>query len=103
MSYGLLNALPIPNSDRAREVAALAGRLSFVDERYSDFADRVGLTPQPLQESERLSLEAQIDAHVARAYGLDEKGLRLIFDDFVEASLPQSYRELVLSLFEGQV
>ena len=46
-------------------------------------------------------MEAEIDALVARAYGLSEADLVLIFGDFVEAALPTAQRELILQSFRS--
>jgi len=99
MSYGILNSLPIPEiPDR---VAELAGRLSCVDERYADFAARAGVEWGPLQPEERTDLEAEIDAIVAHAYGLTRDQLETVFADFVEAAVPESYRERVRAHYDA--
>jgi hypothetical protein len=99
MSFGLLNSLPIPEiPDR---VAELAGRLSCVDERYADFARRAGVAWGPLAPEERVELEAEIDALVAHAYGLTREQLETIFVDFVEAAVPEAYRERVRAHYDA--
>jgi len=80
----------------------LAGCLSCVDDRYSDWAKRIGLDGVgPLDESVRPDMEAEIDALVAHAYGLSEADLTLIFSDFVEAALSAEQRERTLEHFRA--
>jgi hypothetical protein len=99
MSYGILNSLPIPEiPDR---VAELAGRLSCVDERYADFGARAGVDWGPLAEEERSELEAEIDALVAHAYGLTREQLETVIADFVEAAVPDVYRERVRAHYDA--
>lgn len=105
VTFGILNAMPIPDSGEAGDrLAELAGRLSLLDQRYADFAARAGVDAvAPVTDDERAELEAEIDALVARAYGLDERDLHVIFEDFVEAALPPLQRELVLDRFGSAV
>lgn len=98
MSFGILNSLPIPEiPDRVAEVA---GRLSCVDKRYADFAARARIEWGPLPPEERAELEAEIDALVAHAYGLTREQLEVVFADFVEAAVPESYRERVRAHYD---
>jgi hypothetical protein len=100
MAFGILNALPIPDPGRDGDrLAELAGRLSFVDDRYADFADRAGIDRWPLATEDRASAEAEIDALVAHAYGLGEDDLRVVLEDFNEQALAAAQRELVLEFF----
>ena len=99
MTFGILNSLTIPEIPDS--VAELAGRLSCVDERYSDFAARAGVEWRPLPPEERVDLEAEIDALVARAYGLTREQLEVIFADFVEAAVPEVYRERVRAHYDA--
>jgi hypothetical protein len=99
MSFGILNSLPIPEiPDR---VADLAGRLSCVDERYAEFARRAGVECGPLAEGDRSELEAEIDALVAHAYGLTREQLETVIADFVEAAVPDVYRERVRAHYDA--
>ena len=54
----------------------------------------------PLSDAQRNNLRGQIDALVARAYGLTEDELRFIFTDFTENAVPPVYRQQVLEQFE---
>lgn len=99
MTFGILNALPIPQI--GDPVYELAGRLSCVDKRYADFAARAGVEWGLLPAEERTEHEAEIDALVAHAYGLTREQLETIFADFVEAALPESYRERVRAHYDA--
>lgn len=102
VTFGILNALPIPDaglhSDRLTE---LAGRLSFVDDRYAGFARRAGVDGWPLAPADRAAAEGEIDALVAHAYGLTEDDLQVIFEDFNEQALSTAQRELILERLRG--
>jgi len=100
MSFGILNALPMPrsasDSSLRQRVVELAARLSCVDDRYADFAAAVGVEPGSLTDpAERLDAEAEIDALVAHAYGLDADDLEVIFRDFTERAVTPAHRDLV--------
>jgi hypothetical protein len=102
VTFGILNALPVPASPvQAGRLSELAGRLSCVDDRYDEFARRAGVDVGPASDEERLEMEAEIDALVARAYGLSREYLEVVFADFVEAALPASYRERVVRHYEA--
>lgn len=51
----------------------LASRLSSPDERFRELADAVGVPFGPLTMKERLELTAELNALVARHYGLMRK------------------------------
>lgn len=76
-------------------MAQRAGRLSCVDERFSDFAAEVGVECGPLLPEQRGQLRAEIDALVAHGYGLTTDDLEVVFDDFTLAAVPSDYRSLV--------
>jgi hypothetical protein len=98
VTFGILNSLPIPDTRSAdRRLVELAGRLSFVDDRYRGWAARIGLDKiGRVRPEERAEIEAEIDVLVARAYGLSEPDLVLIFNDFVDAALPDAQRQRIL-------
>ena len=81
-------------------IGTLAARLSCVDERFAEFAAEAGVEYGPLTEAERADLRAEIDALVARAYGLTADELRFIFTDFTENAVSPAYRSLVLDQFQ---
>lgn len=80
-------------------IAKNAARLSCIDERFASFADECGVECGPLTPDERDRIRAEIDALVARAYGLDANDLDVLFADFTEAAVPSSYRALIRSAF----
>ena len=57
-----------------------AGRLSFNSADLEDAALEFGLRPQATLASERCVLKAEIDAYIARLYGLTHDELRYILD-----------------------
>jgi hypothetical protein len=69
----------------------------LVDERYTHFARRAGIVPNPLSSDARADAEAEIDALVADAYGLDEDQLRILFRDFSERALDAERSDRILN------
>ncbi|MSO38568.1 MAG: hypothetical protein EXQ69_10040 [Acidimicrobiia bacterium] len=83
----LLNSLPFPKcpvgDPTRRVIERTAGRLAAVDRRYAEWAKAVGVPVGSVKsETERLELVHQLDALVAKLYGLDEADLRVIFETF---------------------
>ena len=103
LNYFILNMLTFPTPDNApwERIGGLTARLSCVDERFTDFAAGAGVECGPLTDGQRNNMRAEIDALVARAYGLTEDELRFIFADFTENAVSPAYRRLVLEKFEG--
>lgn len=102
LTYFILNGLTFPPSDNTpwQHIGTLAARLSCVDERFAAFAAEAGVEYGPLTDAQRNGMRAEIDALVARAYGLTEDELRFIFTDFTENAVSPAYREKVLEWFE---
>jgi hypothetical protein len=88
VNYFLLNPLPVPRppprDPRRERVIALAGRLATTDERFADWARAVGVACGPLTEIEKEAHIHELDAVVARLYGLEEKQLVHVFETFHE-------------------
>ena len=103
MNYFILNMLTFPDQDNTpwERIGRLAARLSCADERFADFAAEAGVECGELTPTQRSDMRAEIDALVARAYGLTADELRFVFTDFTENAVPQIYRDLVLEKFEG--
>jgi hypothetical protein len=100
MSFGLLNALPVPDGGNQTErLAALAGRLSCRDERYEEFSGLIEVECGPLDEPHVSELEAEIDALVAHAYRLSEDDLNVIFADFNDNAVSTAQRARILDQF----
>ena len=102
LNYFILNGLTFPPPDNTpwERIGELAARLSCVDERFTEFAAEAGVEYGVLTDAERNDKRAEIDALVARAYGLTEDELRFIFTDFTENAVSPTYREKVLEWFE---
>ena len=102
-NFYILNMLcfPPPHDTPWEQIGRLAARLSSVDERFADFAKEAGVKCGPLTDTQRSNTRAEIDALVARAYGMTEDELRFIFTDFTENAVSPAYRKLVLEKFEG--
>ena len=69
-------------------IGSLAARLSCVSDRFAEFAAEAGVECGSLSDAQRHDLRAEIDALVARAYGLTEDELRFIFTDFTGKRRP---------------
>ena len=102
-NYFIFNSLTFPPQDHTpwQRIGKLAARLSCLDNRFAAFAAKAGVEYGPLTDAQRSDQRAEIDALVARAYGLTEDELRFIFTDFTENAVSPAYRRLVLEKFEG--
>lgn len=104
MNFYLFNALPIPNpepEDPLRErVIDIAGRLAAADERFADWAAKVGVPVGSVTAEATISLVAELDAAVALLYGLEPSDVRHVFDTFHEGWDPAERRDLVLTHYE---
>lgn len=101
VSYFILEGLRLPEltDEQYERIARAAARLSCVDERFAAFAEATGVEVGPLADDERDELRAEIDALVARAYGLDADDLEVVFSDFTLDAVPENYRALVRARF----
>ncbi len=88
VDFYVLNPLPVPRpspQDPLRDrVVALAGRLAAPDDRFTDWTERLGVECGPLEADEREEHIRELDAVVARLYGLDEAQLVHVFETFHE-------------------
>ncbi len=98
LNFFVLEGLAVPNlgADDFHAVANAAAKLSSPDPRFADFSKAFNLQPRELEPNERESLRADIDARVARAWGLGAEDLELMFQDFTMDALPPEYRHLVI-------
>ena len=94
VSFFILEGLRLPAlSDLDYEaIAKAAARLSSVDERFADFAAATGVECDPLPEAEHRRLRVDIDARVARAWGLTLDDFHVIFEDFTLDAVTPAYR-----------
>ena len=82
----ILEALPIPrpgrSDDRWSRVVELSARLSCIDDRYSEFLERVGVAFRPATDDEKAEMVAELDAVVSHLYGITRDELEAVFNDF---------------------
>jgi hypothetical protein len=86
MTFELLERMPIPRPDvadsRRGRVQTIAGRLSAIDERFSQWAAAVGVPVGSVSDEEKPLLEAELDALVSHLYGLSREHVIHIFETF---------------------
>ena len=88
LNFFILNPFPIPRPDRDnilwQRVVTLAGRLACPDERFSTWAETIGVQCGPLAVDEKEDMIYELDAVVAHLYTLHELQLVHIFETFHE-------------------
>jgi hypothetical protein len=101
LNFFVLEGLRIPLLDEATldAVAEASARLSCPDERFAEFAAATSVNVGSLDEDQRAELRAEIDARLARAWGLDAQELEVVFRDFSLDAVPAAYRDLVRAQF----
>jgi len=86
VSYFMINQFPIPRPSREnplwKRVVQLAGRLACPDNRFAEWAEKVGVKCGPIDDAEKESHIHELDAVVAHLYGLSESQLIHIFETF---------------------
>ena len=94
VNFFLLESLYVPSltNDDYAQIARAAARLSAVDDRFADFAQEIGVECGPLLDADRTELRLEIDARVARAWGLGPDDLEVVYRDFTHNALPPAYR-----------
>lgn len=94
VNYFILEGLIVPDlSDEDFDAIALAAaRLSCVDDRFADFAESFGIEPVPLPDEERQRLRVNIDARIARSWGLSTDDLDVLLRDFTRDAVAPEYR-----------
>lgn len=97
LNFFILEGLAVPElgDEDFDAVVRAAARLSTPDDRFADFAAATGVEVGPLDPDERDELRAEIDARVARAWGLTAGELEVVFADFTLDAVPEDYRQLV--------
>jgi hypothetical protein len=82
------NSLPVPVAELSAgyglRVVRFAGRLACPDDRLASWANMVGVWHGQLNLEEKQAMIEELDAIVARLYGLDADKLTHIFDTFHE-------------------
>ena len=90
LTFHLLNNFPIPDADLdndpvAHRVVEIAGRLGAVDDRFTEWAEAVGVPVGSVtDEDTKQDLICELDACVAHLYDLDEDDLAVIYETFHE-------------------
>ncbi|MCY3851347.1 MAG: hypothetical protein OXF75_11185 [Acidimicrobiaceae bacterium] len=89
LNFHILNNLPIPDPGAGHpirdRVAEIAARLAACDDRYTGWAEEVGVpVGSANDEAAKYDLICELDACVAHLYGLDEDDLAVIYDTFSE-------------------
>jgi hypothetical protein len=97
LNFFVLNPFPIPRPPRTdvrwQRAVALAGRLACPDDRFASWARQVGVAFGPLRPEEKEMMIQELDAVVARLYGLTPDQLTHIFDTFHEWTEESQARE----------
>lgn len=101
VNFFILEGLTLPDLDEEtlEALATPAARLCCPDERFVEFAEATGVECGPLDAEERTELRVEIDALVARAWGLTADELEIVFEDFTLDAVPEDYREVVRKRF----
>lgn len=101
LNFFILEGLYVPNlsNDHFIAIANAACRLSCADDRFDDFARETGIERKPLGDPERERLKIEIDARVAKSWGLTAEDLSLILADFTLDAVPAVYRQQLLTRF----
>ena len=106
VNFFLLEGLYVPSltdDDNYAQIARAAARLSAVDDRFADFARETGVDCGPLLDADRAALHVEIDARVARSWGLGPDDLEVVYEDFTHNALPPAYRTQLTARLEELV
>jgi hypothetical protein len=108
MNFYILDAAGVPWPDEVHPgrkiVVELAGRLAACDQRFAAWAKEVGVPVGSVGMDERNDLIHQLDAAVARLYGLNSDELRHVYETFHTGWKPEErelYTEAVLEHLES--
>ena len=87
LSYGILRQMPLPrpaaDNPIAVRITELSGRLAAVDDRFSVWAEAVGVSVGSLvSNGDRVDAFSELDALAAVLYGLTAKHITHIFETF---------------------
>ena len=103
VSFFVFNPFPVPRPGREsalwQRVVAIAGRLACPDERFSAWAEAVGVSVGAIATDQKLDMIHELDAVVAHLYGLAEAQLVHVFETFHEGWDYQGRLEGVLQHF----
>jgi hypothetical protein len=95
LNFFLLESLRLPALDResVAAIASASARLSCVDDRFSAFADVLGVSCGHLDDAVRTNLRIEIDARVVRAAALTEPEIEIVLEAFSTDAISEDYRE----------
>ncbi|WP_273271935.1 hypothetical protein, partial [Methanothrix sp.] len=85
LSFFYVYQTPVPadyQNITANKIKRIAARLSSPDERFRELAEAIGVPFGPLTMKERLEMTAELNALVARHYGLSREDLAVILESF---------------------
>jgi hypothetical protein len=103
LNYFIFNPMPVPRPTRAdplwSRAVTLAGRLAAPDDRFAEWAKKVGVMHGPLTAGEKHDMIDELDAVVARLYDLSEAHLVHLFETFHEGWDYESRLKAVLKHF----
>ena len=104
VSLFLINCFPIPRPDSKdpiyKKLIELSGRLASVDERYSEWAKKVGVDYGSLEEDEKNNMIHELDAVVAHLYKLSADDIEHIFKTFHKGWKYEERLDSVLMYYE---
>ena len=104
VSLFLINCFPIPRPDSKdpiyKKLIELSGRLASVDERYSEWAIKVGVDYGSLEEDEKNNMIYELDAVVAHLYKLSANDIEHIFETFHKGWQFESRLEATIKFFK---
>ncbi|WP_406484936.1 Eco57I restriction-modification methylase domain-containing protein [Streptomyces sp. NBC_01563] len=90
VSKAIMSTLPVPdvplNQGGGAEVVRVSGRLTCRTPEFRELAEALDVECAPLAKEEEYSLRAELDARVARLYGLSAAQLELILADFRQSA-----------------
>jgi len=88
MNYFVFNPMPVPRPSRENPLwvrtVELSGRLAAPDNRFATWAKKIGVKHGPIPADEKQDMIDELDAVVARLYGLNKPQLAHIFETFHE-------------------
>jgi len=84
----IVEPLPIPRPNRDsrlwKRIVKLSSRLASVDKRYADWASKTGVEYGPISDEKKGDLIYELEALVAKLYGLSKKDITTLYQTFHE-------------------
>jgi hypothetical protein len=101
LSFFYVYQTPVPSdfgNELGSDIVRLSGILSSPDHRFEDFASSIAVKVSRLTMIDRIEITAQLNALVAKHYGLIRKELQAILDSFEGFKEDESIRKI-----EGEI